>query len=311
MILKPYNNCRGRKFKRKKLKKLIKPLSCRKKSILSNNCLSEKNKIRFITQIFRWFRKDFRCYKFNYYFQKKYIISNCDYINLSVKIQKAGWKKLLLKLNYHLVDYKILKRRSYSLNFKFFFLNIEDKKNKEITLDIKSKNFDIFNIFITTNSFYIEEFYNIINVLNKKIYKDKKKDENDFMLEELNYIFSWHKLNRIMCYDVYMPWYVTKEDYYMQRRYKKKNERKYNCIIIEKKFNSIFPLKNIIGHLIVTDKKRENKAGLLYWKTLLKNNNFKRKEDFFKELKILIRRINLHYNIDSKLIYIFIECLKE
>jgi hypothetical protein len=91
-------------------------------------------------------------------------------------------------LDYHLKDYKILKRRSYSLNFTFFFLNIEDKKNKEITLDIKAKNFDIFNIFITTNSHYIEDFYNIINILNNRKYKEK--DENDNMLDALTYIFS-------------------------------------------------------------------------------------------------------------------------
>jgi hypothetical protein len=94
----------------------------------------------------------------------------------------------LLKLNYHLKDYKILKRRSYSLNLKFFFLNIEDNKNKEITLDIKAKNFDIFNIFITTNSYYIDDFYNIINFLNSRKYKEK--DENDNMLDKLTYIFS-------------------------------------------------------------------------------------------------------------------------
>jgi hypothetical protein len=91
-------------------------------------------------------------------------------------------------LNYHLKDYKILKRRSYSLNLKFFFLNIEDNKNKEITLDIKAKNFDIFNIFITTNSYYIDDFYNIINFLNSRKYKEK--DENDNMLDKLTYIFS-------------------------------------------------------------------------------------------------------------------------
>jgi hypothetical protein len=95
---------------------------------------------------------------------------------------------LLLKLNYHLKDYKKLKRRSYSLNLKFFFLNMEDNKNKEITIDIKAKNFDIFNIFVTTNSYYIDEFYNIINFLNSR--KFKEKDENDIMLKKLTYIFS-------------------------------------------------------------------------------------------------------------------------
>lgn len=309
MLLNLYKCCKGRKFKREKLKKLIKPISCKKKSIILNYKLSEKNKIRFILQFFRWFSKDYKYYRLNYFIKKKYIISNCDFIRLSIKIQKAGWKKLLLKLDYHLKDYKILKRRSYSLNFTFFFLNIEDKKNKEITLDIKAKNFDIFNIFITTNSHYIEDFYNIINILNNRKYKEK--DENDNMLDALTYIFSWNRLNKIICYDVYMPWYVTKEDYYMQRKYKRKNERKYSCTIIEKKINSIFPLKKIIGHLIVADKKKkDDNSELFYWKTLLKNDTFNKKDDFFKELKILIKRINRKENIDSVLVYFFIEYLK-
>jgi len=109
-------------------------------------------------------------------------------IYITVKIQKAGWKKLLLKLDYCLKDYKILKRRSYSLNFKFFFINIEEEKNKEITLDIKGKNFDTFDIFITTNGSFFEEFYYIINTLNKKN-KKKEKDENDLILEDLEHTF--------------------------------------------------------------------------------------------------------------------------
>jgi hypothetical protein len=48
-----YPNCKGRKFKKEKLKKLKKAISCEKKSIISNSNISEKNKIRFITQIFR------------------------------------------------------------------------------------------------------------------------------------------------------------------------------------------------------------------------------------------------------------------
>ena len=49
----PYPSCKGRKFKKKKLKKLIKAISCRKKSIIENYNLTEKNKIRFIQQFFR------------------------------------------------------------------------------------------------------------------------------------------------------------------------------------------------------------------------------------------------------------------
>jgi len=168
-LLNPYTICKGRKFKREKLKKLIKPISCKKNSIISNYNLTEKNKIRFITQLFRWFRKDSRYYKLNYFLKNKYKISNNDLIYLSVKIQKAGWKKLLLKLNYCIKDYKTLKRRSYSLTFIFFFININNNKNKEITVDINNYKYDKSNIFITlSSSFYFKEFYNIINTLNKE-----------------------------------------------------------------------------------------------------------------------------------------------
>jgi len=172
--------------------------------------------------------------------KKKYIISNFDFIYLSVKIQKAGWKNLLLNLKYHLKGYKKLKRKSYSLNFQFLFLNIENNLNKEITVDIKKKKYDIFNIFITLSSFYAEEFYNIINIYNKKL---RKKDYNDIILEELDYIFSWNRLDKVISYDVYMPWYLKKEEYCTENQYKRKFERKYKCIIKEKKFKSIFPLK--------------------------------------------------------------------
>jgi len=164
-----YKPCKGRKFLREKLKKLIRCKVNLKKSIICNNILLEKNKIRFITQLFRWFRKDSRHYKVDYFIKDFYKISNNDLIFLSVKIQKAGWKKLLSKLNFYLKEYKVLKRRSYCLNFTFFFVNIEDNINKEITLDITAKKLDDFNIFITTNSYYIAEFYNIINTLNSNI----------------------------------------------------------------------------------------------------------------------------------------------
>jgi hypothetical protein len=85
-----YKSCKGRKFLREKLKKLIRCKANLKQSIICNNVLSEKNKIRFITQIFRWFRKDNRHYKVHYLFKNISYISNNDLIFLSVKIQKAG-----------------------------------------------------------------------------------------------------------------------------------------------------------------------------------------------------------------------------
>jgi len=64
---------------------------------------------------------------------------------------------------------------------------MEASSNKEVTIDISSKKFDEFNIFVTISSFFVEEFYNIINTLNKE--KMKKKDKNDLILEDLTYIF--------------------------------------------------------------------------------------------------------------------------
>ena len=308
MRLQPYPICKGRKFKRKKLEKLKKPISCKKNSIISNHNLDEKNKIKFINQLFRWFRKDSRHYKVKYCLKKKYIISNYDSIYLSVKILKAGWKKLLLNLKYHLKDYKKLKRRSYSLTFNFFFINMENNINKQITLDIKSNKYDIFNIFITLSSFYVEEFYNIINVYHKKLCK--KKDYNDIILEELDYIFSWNRLGKIISYDAYMPWYLKKEEYCTDTYYRRKFERKYKCIIKEKKFKSIFPLKKISGHLVVTDKTNmknyEDKADLIFWKTIFYSDLYKKKEDLFKVLKILLKRIKNEQNIDPTIVYFFI-----
>jgi hypothetical protein len=50
----------------------------------------------------------------------------------------------------------------------------------------------------------------------------------------------------------------------MLKKYKRKNEKKYYCTILEKRFNSIFPLKKIRGHLIVADKKIRDSTGLTY-----------------------------------------------
>jgi hypothetical protein len=50
MVISYSRSCKGRKYHRDKLRKSI---SCQKKSIISNDVLSEKNKIRFITQLFR------------------------------------------------------------------------------------------------------------------------------------------------------------------------------------------------------------------------------------------------------------------
>lgn len=162
---KPYKICKGRKYR--KFPKMYKPLANIKGSNICNSSISEKNKLRFITQIFRWFKKDSRHYKMDFIFREKYGISECDTLYLCVKTQKAAWKKLLLKLNYTLSDYKKIKRRSFSLQFEFFFVNLT-KKSKELTIDIKANKLDSYSIFITLNSFFLDDIFYIINVLSEK-----------------------------------------------------------------------------------------------------------------------------------------------
>jgi len=93
----------------------------------------------------------------------------------------------------------------------------------------------------------------------------------------------------------------------MYRQFKRKFERKYFCTIREKKLNSIFPLKNVIGHIVVSNKKGGPK--MIYWKTLFVKNSFNKKEDLFKELKACIRRINNKYNVNSIIVYFFIQLM--
>lgn len=97
-MLIPYPICKGRKFKREKLKKLIRPISCKKKSIISNYNLSEKNKIRFITQLFRWFRKDSKYYKINFFLEKKIYNIKLRYYKPISKNTKSRLKKITIKI---------------------------------------------------------------------------------------------------------------------------------------------------------------------------------------------------------------------
>jgi len=96
----------------------------------------------------------------------------------------------------------------------------------------------------------------------------------------------------------------------MDNQYKKKFERRYKCIIKEKKFKSIFPLKNVSGHLIVTDKTNmknyEDKEDLIFWKTIFHSDIYKKKEDLFKVLKILLKRIKKDQKINPTIVYFYI-----
>jgi len=305
-----YNkSCKGRKFYRKKLEKLRKSISCQKKSIISNNFLNEKNKIRFITQFFRWFKKDSKFYKMKYFLKKKSIISNLDTIDLCVKIQKAGFKNLLLKLNYYLSDYKILKRRSYSLYFKFLFIDVNNVKNKEITLDIRGKRFDKYSIFITVDGYYLKDFYFILNALNKRDNEKKKPDFNDDILDNIEHIYQWNRYNEILLCEVYMSWFLKRDDYYVFRASKFRRERKYNIIIKERKFAALFPLRNVRGYMVVMDKEKVESTDYKFFQENFRLKFFKKQKDFFIELKELVDCINYKYQINSIIVYLYIEYL--
>ena len=68
-------------------------------------------------------------------------------------------------MNYELIDYKILKRRQYCLNFRFLILEINND-DPSVYLDIVSRVEDSFNIFIVINNHYIEDLYNILYYYN-------------------------------------------------------------------------------------------------------------------------------------------------
>jgi hypothetical protein len=95
-------------------------------------------------------------------------IAEGDIINITCQSQKAGLKKLLSRLNYQIIDYKILKRRKYCLSFTFLFSDLKSI-DKNIYLDIECSEFDCFNIFIITNSCYMSDFMQMLYYFNVSI----------------------------------------------------------------------------------------------------------------------------------------------
>jgi len=169
--LKPYKVCKGRRFygrpfgirvrrlptkQRKYLVRIYKPLCIRSKANMCNDIFTEKNKIRFISQLLRWFSKDPTGYRIKAYDKDK--LREGSIINVGCRTYKAAWKKLLSRLDYTLKDYKrIRQRKKFYLYFTFFFTNL-NLNEKSITVDINTKKNGIFNIFITLNSYFIKDF---------------------------------------------------------------------------------------------------------------------------------------------------------
>ena len=156
---KPYEPCSGRYCYVPRT--LYRPLVIWFETTLCNYYLNDKNKLRFIKQLLRWFNKDRSAFKIDHYLKIQKSLSKGDLIYLSCRTQKAGWRKLLAKLNFQLVDYNMLKKRSYGLFF--IFLIVEENSNKNITLDIEFKSEDNFFILITISTYYLKELEIFIN----------------------------------------------------------------------------------------------------------------------------------------------------
>lgn len=157
MCYSPYPICLGRKHR--KTPQLNRPLVIIFRSSLCNNLLLEKDKykISFLQHVIRLFYKDSLGFRVSAFFKNgnKCKIENNDVVHLVCHATKAVIKKLLSKLHYTIDDYKILKRRKYTLNFTFFFCNCESLPSKKnVTLDISCDWNEIFTFFITMDLYH-------------------------------------------------------------------------------------------------------------------------------------------------------------
>lgn len=179
----PYPVCIGRKYRKKKLAKLNRPLVVIFNSFLCNPKFSEKLKINFLQQVIRLFYKDSLGFRVDGFFKNniKCDIQEGDFIRLVCSSTKAIIRKLLLKLNYRIDDYKLLKRRKYTLIFSFSFcfsglnvLNFSNYNNykKSLTLDISTEMHDTFHFFMTVDLYYAKDFMQLLFYL----YNEKDKE---------------------------------------------------------------------------------------------------------------------------------------
>jgi hypothetical protein len=158
---KPYERCLGRKFgrNRRKLRKLNRPLAVIFRTKICENAkvFSQKRKYSCLQQIFRSFYKDalgFRVDSLSRSFEKC-SIQDGDFIRLISHVSKAVIRKFLLRLNYELDDYKLLRRRIYTLLFEFYICNtVLDNDHKNITIDIHARINDMFVFVITVSQYY-------------------------------------------------------------------------------------------------------------------------------------------------------------
>ncbi len=165
MCYSPYPICLGRKFR--KTPQLNRPLVIIFKTSLCNNLLLDKDKykISLLQHVIRLFYKDSLGFRVSAFFKNgnKCKIENNDVIHLVCHATKSVVKKLLSKIHYHIDDYKLLKRRKYTLNFTFFFCKCENVPPlKNISLDISCNDNEMLTFFITTDLYYSKDFMQLL-----------------------------------------------------------------------------------------------------------------------------------------------------
>jgi hypothetical protein len=85
------------------------------------------------------------------------------------------------------MDYDILKRRQYVLHFEFLFLDVGNKLDSNIFLDILSFHEDKFKVFIILNGYYINDFNNILYYYNTYVYNQFYNIDNLNNISEVNF----------------------------------------------------------------------------------------------------------------------------
>jgi hypothetical protein len=161
----PYPFCLGRKYRF--IPKLNRPLAVLFNTFICNKRFTDKQKISFLMFVIRIFFRDCLGFHASAFFKNgiKCLIEKGDFIYLVCNSTKAIIRKLFLKLGLVLNDYKVLKRRKYTLVFTFFICdNVYDDKN--ITLDITCHNIDKFEFFITLGIFYQKDLIQLLLFFN-------------------------------------------------------------------------------------------------------------------------------------------------
>lgn len=161
----PYERCLGRKFgrnrRKRKLRKLNRPLAIIFRTKICENLrvFPQKRKFSCLQQIFRSFFKDAIGFRIDAWSKS---VENCimesgDIIRVIAHVSKAVIRKFLLRLNYELDDYKLLRRRIYTLIFELYICDtIMNNDCKHITLDLHTHVNDMFKFIVTLNKHYGE-----------------------------------------------------------------------------------------------------------------------------------------------------------